>query len=130
MSRNTNMSSIQNDQNSKDREGERGGRRERIGRKYTDAWRQVGFLMHVTHLWYFQETVYKSIVRGAEEIFLLHIRGRGYQKQATNQHINPLPGNFRIQDMCFYDLHVICDLAWRLLLEWDSYTFLCFFISS
>ena len=47
-----------------------------------------------------------------------------YQTQATNQNTNPLPGNFRIQDMCFYDLHVICDLAWRFLLEWNSYRFL------
>jgi len=79
--------------------------------------------MHVTHLWCFQETGYKSIVRGTGEIFLPHIQGRGYQTQATNQHTNSLSGNFRIQDMCFYDLHVICDLAWRVLLEWNSFTF-------
>jgi len=35
--------------------------------------------MHVTHLWYFQKTGNKSIVRSAEEISLPHIQAGSHQ---------------------------------------------------
>jgi hypothetical protein len=102
----------------------RKNRKENKKNKYTDSWRQVGFLMHVTHLWYFLKTGNKSIVRGAEKIPIQHSR-RQLSATGYSQHINPLPGNFRIQEMfsmiCMW--HGLGGFSW----SGNTYTFYAFF---
>lgn len=76
--------------------------------------------MHVTHLWYFQKTENKSIVSSAEKSIPAPHPRRQLSATGHSEHTNPLPGNFRIQEMGFYDLHVICDFPGRFQLEWKS----------